>query len=1315
MDNKDDKFWMSMIRKHENRTCELEEQQCNLEQRLLNLKRRISSSHNDICSCCSELFEPTPSSSRVRTNAPPVATPKVEECNDLSISLNSMDMQYISTLYELIDREKKLKQQVHKMETREQALLSSLKLTNQTCESRSRNCGVNDESGRAISNLQEENARIAGELEDVKLELKHCMEKYHGPMTRTLEQERRRSQQLENDLKATAEEMSTKECCYREDMCCLKSQMEELAQSLAEVTQQNENLQRQLCSMGRKYKDLQRDLISQKINEARTLERLNELLSEKERTVVRERRFKTQETQLDPQSVPQREEKGKADVPPPRLEHNLYAIARSLSRSLLNINQCDICRESVPEDLKATITGIKVITDIVDRNSTRNDATKSNDGKPPDNGPGGGKFPLPPRQRDDPASDFIGKTDDDGYGGDSGRSDGGNDDLTDATDLPAEDEVAVVQMNEDIRVLTEVEASGDLQVQVDTFVEVSDDVGDDLHVTTTVTSSGMLEVVTEGPAGIIETIMLRTPSGNLEVVTEIMDYPENLAIAESGDTSQDLDTNVIEDVGAELERAGDFADSVCQSTEEEEFFSAHIFGDGETQIADGIEESGLLEDGVLAPIMEVEGETPLDEVDEAGPDESDKVPMNEFVSSGPIRYVISDTTDIDRSKSGRKEHRKKFMSKIPVSASFPYKGPVCNCGKCGCVECFGRILAEPHGERGLDEKPDSLATGKVCNLPDEVSLLTYTSVASARPTKPHPPDCDCVDCLCDPCASFPSDYATRIHPPDCDCIDCLCGEFPCAPRCAEPKPTAPAEEIKSIFSEKVVREPISESLATPTEPSERSAPVKETLPDERAKNVDDNAPDIAPLPIKEVDPVERSVPAKALEPVPITELPPVERPVPAKTFEPVPIKEIPPEERPVPANALEPVPIKEIPLVERSVPAKALEPLLIQEKPPVERPVPAKALEPVSAVNENSSPVKQPQGEGEKLNHKAGCECDLCRCCNCGEVPQQLIAPKKCESACDTGHRSNCSCIDCLLSCGFPNKTKEMPKAEGETLSDGGVCDCVTCQAPCASPTCSQIQEAAVADLQVCLDQIKCACLNAEASACCAESQSGQNLLTTLRGIMANLQAMCTAENMANFVNELRAKANSILFSQMLPKVAPSLNLDQTQDDIYSCACKGEKTDKSGAYLRNPCTCGSDSCYCFDQDQEGSCCSQNCEGGSIISKISNESLCSCTSYAEPQLVCRQNAPSPPTSDPVEITEVKKVSSDGLLIKWTPPSCQEVTGYEVVVDGKLKSKVRSAFRTSAIIYSLASGSLNLKVYATTSEGRCEPPANTMYQF
>ncbi|KAK5640383.1 hypothetical protein RI129_011194 [Pyrocoelia pectoralis] len=1420
MDNNDEKFWLSIIKKYENRKLLLEEQQCNLEQRLGSLKRRISSSQNDICSCCSQCFEATPASSRMNTSNATSCCP-TGTLDDLStVSVNSIDVQYIAILNDLINREKQLKKQVRDMELREQDLL---KHTDQTFGGRNKSCcNVNNERdpittyGKDTQKLLDDNARLSDELEDVKLELKHCMEKFQGPLTRTLDQERRRSQQLENDLKAANEAMATKECCYREDMCCLKNHLAEVMQNLADMTRQNENVQRQSCSLGRKYKDLQRDLISQKLNEARTLERLNELLSEKERTVVRDRRqHKSQETQkeLDLQIIPQKEEKGKADVPRPRFEHNLYAIARGLSKTLLNINKCDICRDSIPEDLKDTITGIKVITDIVDHGNPNNVSGNLPDTrKPPDTGPDNGHSNSP-KGFHGPKTDASGKTEDDFFYGDTGKNNA-IEDITDATDISTDasipeemnDEYEAVKEigfvktlpSESIHVLTEVEALDDLQVQVDTQVEFSEEITDDIHVTTTVTNSGMLEVVTEGPAGLIETTMIRTPSGNFEVVTEITEYPEYLSVAESGDTSHDLD-NIVTDVEEKelelVEKVGDFIDSINESinesVEEEEFFSIR-----ETDMSEGadlnkpnnlqietivafvqcvegdrgimdVHNRGKLEKSLLTPIMEDEEAKSEEKMDLSERSsihgfsysdnkvnvEQPKAVLESFAETenaqelslssiteevalqirkrrpGPIPSVTSDIITSDRSKfrdsKSCKKNRKTFMSKIPVSASFPYQGPICNCDKCGCVECFGRIISEGHhGEA------DGLQSDKFGNLPNEVS-----SVASTRQKKPHPPDCDCVDCLCDPCASFPPDYATRVHPDDCDCVDCLCDEFPCAPQCTE-------KEIQP--SGKSITEP-SEHLSR-YEANKISEPVLDKTP-------------IKPIDVPITEPVNEISKNLANE---------FSKPVLDKTQ----TKEI---EVPIAEPAKNPTPINEI---SKNLANEISKPLLDKTQTkeidvpitePVKNPTPINEISPNlppstlrKAISENWMPAKELSRKllltlGGDEKHQKGCECGSCVCCKCNEV--RSPAPDRCEVSCDTNHHlPNCSCIECLLVCGIPNKTKERQKADicelstvSNTPSDGSSCDCAECGNVCTSPSCGQIKKiippdnrkAELQELQVCLDKIKCACLEAETTACCNRIEkkgSGQNLLETLKGIIANLQSRYTGKSMADIANELKSKVNNVLFEKLLPTLAPS------RDEIYSCACVGEKKDKRGVYLPNTCSCGiktdnkniasdSSSCSCFDivdeksenvlpssQSDESCHCSKS-PGKDIQVSVSERktpsldvSLCSCTSCEElkPQLICKQENASPNSSS-IEITEVRKVSSDGLLIKWLPSTRKDVTGYEILIDGKTKSKVRNAVRTSAIIYSVAIGTLNLSVYAITPRGRCQPPANAMYEF
>merc|ERR1712048_348295 len=52
--------------------------------------------------------------------------------------------------------------------------------------------------------------------------------------------------------------------------------------------------------------------------------------------------------------------------------------------------------------------------------------------------------------------------------------------------------------------------------------------------------------------------------------------------------------------------------------------------------------------------------------------------------------------------------------------------------------------------------------------------------------------------------------------------------------------------------------------------------------------------------------------------------------------------------------------------------------------------------------------------------------------------------------------------------------------------------------------------------------------------------------------------------------------------------------------------------------------------------------------------------------------------------------LRRVGSDGLLVSWTPPEDDEVTGYLIFVNSELTQKVRSANRTKALLHNLDLG-------------------------
>ncbi|KAG5889417.1 hypothetical protein JTB14_032751 [Gonioctena quinquepunctata] len=66
---------------------------------------------------------------------------------------------------------------------------------------------------------------------------------------------------------------------------------------------------------------------------------------------------------------------------------------------------------------------------------------------------------------------------------------------------------------------------GEFPFEVESTAVALDESPSGLHVTTTITTSGNLEIITEGPAGIIETSLIFTEAGTIEVVTQITELP----------------------------------------------------------------------------------------------------------------------------------------------------------------------------------------------------------------------------------------------------------------------------------------------------------------------------------------------------------------------------------------------------------------------------------------------------------------------------------------------------------------------------------------------------------------------------------------------------------------------------------------------------------------------------------------------------------------------------------------------------------------------------------------------------------------------
>lgn len=93
----------------------------------------------------------------------------------------------------------------------------------------------------------------------------------------------------------------------------------------------------------------------------------------------------------------------------------------------------------------------------------------------------------------------------------------------------------------------------------------------------------------------------------------------------------------------------------------------------------------------------------------------------------------------------------------------------------------------------------------------------------------------------------------------------------------------------------------------------------------------------------------------------------------------------------------------------------------------------------------------------------------------------------------------------------------------------------------------------------------------------------------------------------------------------------------------------------------------------------------------------------------------ENVPKCVDPYPMQVTLVRRISPDSLLVKWKAPDSIAVTGYEIFVDDAFKTRVHSACRTSSVLDTLElRKNVTICIYAITDNGKCIPPATAVYQ-
>lgn len=129
--------------------------------------------------------------------------------------------------------------------------------------------------------LKLENSMLKGDLMQLKLDLKHCLERVEGPMKQQLETENLKCVQLQQELTQASQSMLMSQDVYLREMNALKMQLCLACSNMTELSTMNQRLKSELDALDCICVKLEDDLVKQKLSEAETIKRLKKRLPPK--------------------------------------------------------------------------------------------------------------------------------------------------------------------------------------------------------------------------------------------------------------------------------------------------------------------------------------------------------------------------------------------------------------------------------------------------------------------------------------------------------------------------------------------------------------------------------------------------------------------------------------------------------------------------------------------------------------------------------------------------------------------------------------------------------------------------------------------------------------------------------------------------------------------------------------------------------------------------------------------------------------------------------------------------------------------------
>ncbi|XP_072382415.1 uncharacterized protein [Diabrotica undecimpunctata] len=226
---------------------------------------------------------------------------------------------------------------------------------------------IDPELERITSELKTENRILKSELLEMRLELKHALEKVEGPMRSKLEAEKFRCEQLQQELHRASHDMELSKDAFIKESHKLKTQLFEATTNMTQLEAINQRLRNEMEVLDGLCAKLEEDLVNQKVNEAETLKRITQRKLTSKKDVYSEEEISAEQLEATYDYLKDTDCIVSELVSENTIhESNLNVLARKLSKTIKDSDPRENCL-NIPTELTDAVKMIKDLTDMVEK------------------------------------------------------------------------------------------------------------------------------------------------------------------------------------------------------------------------------------------------------------------------------------------------------------------------------------------------------------------------------------------------------------------------------------------------------------------------------------------------------------------------------------------------------------------------------------------------------------------------------------------------------------------------------------------------------------------------------------------------------------------------------------------------------------------------------------------------------------------------------------------------------------------------------------------------------------------------------------